>query len=118
MFAYVFPKLTLPQRTALSPVHVFLGRSIFALGLAAAATGLQEKATFLQAFGKAGVTTAAVRLPAVLQLLLASIALCVLWQHAPRAPQSAGGIVSVTAQDFEAVPLFDRGGAAAPRPYQ
>lgn len=87
---------------------MFLGRAIFGLGLTAMATGLQEKATFLQTIAKAGVTSAAMRLPAMLQLVLAAIALGVLWHHVPSAAHPTGGIVSVSAPDIEAVPLFEQ----------
>lgn len=45
-------------------------------------TGLQEKATFLQAFGKKGVYSSFIRLPAVAELLLLATVLLVLWQYA------------------------------------
>lgn len=45
-------------------------------------TGLQEKATFLQAFGKKGVYSSFIRLPAVAELLLVATVVLVLWQYA------------------------------------
>jgi hypothetical protein len=51
-------------------------------------TGLQEKATFLQAFGKKGVYSSFLRLPAVAELLLLATVLLVLWQYAAPAASS------------------------------
>lgn len=51
-------------------------------------TGLQEKATFLQAFGKKGVYSSFIRLPAVAELLLLATVLLVLWQYAAPAASS------------------------------
>lgn len=64
-------------------------------------SGLQEKATFLQAFGKRGVRSAAIQLPAATELALLCCVLTVLWVHAapgqavrhaqPQQPYSALG---------------------------
>jgi hypothetical protein len=43
--------------------------------------GCQEKATFLQAFGKKAVYSGFLRLPALTELLLLATVLLVLWQH-------------------------------------
>lgn len=51
-------------------------------------TGLQEKATFLQAFGKKGVYSSFIALPAIAELLLLATVLLVLWQYA--APAASG----------------------------
>lgn len=51
-------------------------------------TGLQEKATFVQAFGKKGVYSSFIRLPAVAELLLLATVLLVLWQYAAPAASS------------------------------
>lgn len=54
----------------------------------AAQTGLQEKATFLQAFGKKGVYSSFIRLPAIAEVLLLATVLLVLWQYAAPAASS------------------------------
>ncbi len=50
LYAYLWPKLPLAQRQALGPVHRFCGCMTWVAGLAAVATGIQEKVTFIQAF--------------------------------------------------------------------
>lgn len=80
--SYLWPTTSLEQRQALGPYHRFWGLAVYAAGMAAAATGLQEKATFLQAFGKKGVYSSFLRLPAVAELLLLATVLLVLWQYA------------------------------------
>lgn len=45
-------------------------------------TGLQEKASFLQAFGKKGVYSSFIQLPAFTELLLLATVLLVMWQYA------------------------------------
>ena len=45
-------------------------------------TGLQEKATFLQAFGKKAVYSSFIRLPAMAEVLLLATVLLVLWHYA------------------------------------
>ncbi len=52
-------------------------------------TGLQEKATFVQAFGKKGVYSSFIRLPAVAELLLLATVLLVLWHYAAPAASAA-----------------------------
>lgn len=47
--------------------------------------GIQEKCTFIQLLQKPNVYSAVLRLPAVLQLLLAATAMAVLFHHAPPA---------------------------------
>jgi hypothetical protein len=54
----------------------------------AAQTGLQEKATFLQAFGKKGVYSSFIALPAMAELLLLATVLLVLWQYTMPAASS------------------------------
>ncbi len=49
-YAYLWPRLGLPQRLALGPLHRLGGAAAWLAGLGAVASGLQEKATFLQAF--------------------------------------------------------------------
>jgi hypothetical protein len=44
--------------------------------------GLQEKATFLQAFGKKAVYSSYIRLPALAELLLVATVLLVMWHYA------------------------------------
>jgi hypothetical protein len=51
-------------------------------------TGLQEKATFLQAFGKKAVYSSFIALPAIAELLLLATVLLVLWQYAAPAASS------------------------------
>jgi cytochrome b-561 len=90
--AYLWPKFSLATRVALGPIHRFLGLATWCLGLAAAATGLQEKTTFLQMGKKlAGdeVYGPAMRLPALALLMLAVTALLVLYHHAPPAAPPA-----------------------------
>lgn len=63
------------RRARFSPWHRFFGLCAFFAALAAIATGLQEKATFAQAFGQADVRGAVVRTAAVAELgVLASAA--------------------------------------------
>lgn len=104
LWAYAWPKLSHPARVTLGPVHTFLGRAILGLGLAAAAVGLQEKATFLQLGAGAGPASAALRLPALLQLLLAAVALGVLWHHVEPA-RPGPGVVSLAG---DGIPLFEQ----------
>jgi hypothetical protein len=78
----VWPGAPLPRRQALGPIHRFLGRAVFLSGLAAAAMGLQEKATFLQAFGKKEVRSADVAAPAWAALLLLALGSAVLGAQA------------------------------------
>lgn len=47
-YAYLWPRLSLPQRMALGPLHRYLGAATWLAGLGAIATGLQEKITFMQ----------------------------------------------------------------------
>ncbi|KAL4857341.1 putative transmembrane ascorbate ferrireductase 2 [Chlorella vulgaris] len=85
--AYVFPKLSAAQRRALGPLHTFLGRSIFAAGLATMAVGIQEKATFVQAFAKPALRSGVMTLPAALVVLVLLLGIAVLYHHAtPAAP--------------------------------
>ncbi|KAL6780921.1 hypothetical protein ACKKBG_A09040 [Auxenochlorella protothecoides x Auxenochlorella symbiontica] len=104
LWAYAWPKLSHPARVILGPIHTFLGRAILGLGLAAAAVGLQEKATFLQLGAGAGPASAALRLPALLQLLLAAVALGVLWHHVEPA-RPGPGVVSLAG---DGIPLFEQ----------
>jgi cytochrome b-561 len=85
--AFLAPRWSAPRRAALAPIHAFFGLATFFGGLAAMAAGLQEKATFSQAFGGAGVRSAALRLPALLQVLLLALALAVGYHFAPSAPE-------------------------------
>ena len=90
--AYLWPKFSLATRVALGPIHRFLGLSTWGLGLATAATGIQEKTAFLQMGKKlAGdeVFGPIMRLPALTLLMLALTALLVLFHHAPPAAPPA-----------------------------
>jgi hypothetical protein len=75
MVAFLWPGLPLDARGGLMPYHRYAGTCAYVLGLAAAAMGCQEKATFLQAFGKRGVRSGFVALPALAALLLAGVGL-------------------------------------------
>ncbi|KAF5837034.1 eukaryotic cytochrome b561-domain-containing protein [Dunaliella salina] len=94
-WAYLYPKASLSQRTALGPFHKFVGRAVWCMGLAAMATGIQEKTTFLQT-GK-GLSGDAlyggiIVLPGVALLMLALLACLVLFHQTPTVkPQSAEG---------------------------
>ncbi|KAL4450060.1 hypothetical protein ABPG77_010729 [Micractinium sp. CCAP 211/92] len=93
-FSYLWPKLSLAQRHALGPLHRFLGKAAFAGGIATMAVGIQEKATFVQAFNKPPSLHASIlALPAALVVLLLALALAVLYHHAPAAvaPAPASG---------------------------
>jgi hypothetical protein len=82
--AYLYPKLTQEKRRALGPLHRFLGQAIFVGGLATMAAGVQEKATFVQAFAKPpSVHAAVMALPALLVVLLLLLGLAVMFHHAP-----------------------------------
>ena len=116
--AFLWPRLPPAQRRQLSPLHMYLGRAVFAAGLATMAVrwtllaaallllqcvpsnnaqqcacclhfvalqvGIQEKQTFVQAFGHPeSVYVAVMRLPALLVLLLLLLALAVLSHHVP-----------------------------------
>lgn len=109
LYSYVWPGLVPARRQALGPYHIFLGRAIFVLGLAAAAVGVQEKATFSQLAGGTGVRSAGMRLPATLELALAAVGVAVLWQHAGRGP-SVGAQGSLV--QLDGIPLFEH---ATPR---
>ncbi|KAL4452375.1 hypothetical protein ABPG75_008037 [Micractinium tetrahymenae] len=89
-FSYLWPKLSLANRQALGPLHRFLGKAVFTAGIATMAAGIQEKATFVQAFGKPpGLHAAIMALPAALVVLLLVLALVVLFHHAPGAAAPA-----------------------------
>ncbi|KAF6256746.1 hypothetical protein COO60DRAFT_1461557 [Scenedesmus sp. NREL 46B-D3] len=62
--SYLWPTVAIERRVALGPV------------------GLQEKATFLQAFGKKAVYSSHIRLPALAELLLVATVLLVMWHYA------------------------------------
>ncbi|GAX77908.1 hypothetical protein CEUSTIGMA_g5350.t1 [Chlamydomonas eustigma] len=89
--SYVYPKTSLSHRMALGPVHRFLGMSTWIMGVAAMATGIQEKVTFIQ-MGKAlsGVDLYSnlVRIPAIILVLLPLLAMAVLYHQAPSAAAS------------------------------
>lgn len=110
------------------PAHQLLGRSVFVLGLATCAVGafccgggwefdprritqpshdhlikvgLQEKATFVQVFGKAGVYSAVMVLPAVMVLLLVVVGVSVLYVHAVGGSRAMAYQPVVTTEDAE-----------------
>lgn len=87
--AFVAPAWSQANRAAFGPVHAALGLAVFFGGAAAAVAGLQEKATFVQVLGKAGVGAAVMRMPALLGVLLAALAAAVGWHHAPGAAARA-----------------------------
>eukprot|EP00887_Chlorella_sp_A99_P006704 scaffold3.g6704.t1 len=102
-FSYLWPKLSLSRRRALGPLHAFLGKSVFVLGLAAMAVGIQEKTTFVQLGQKPALFSPAMRLPAVLQLLLAFTGMAVLFHHAPPAPRVKGGATTESEAEAQLV---------------
>lgn len=76
--AFVFPGLKPPERRAsFSPWHRLLGMCAFSAALVAIATGLQEKATFAQAFARADVRGPIVRTAALAELGVLASAFCV-----------------------------------------
>eukprot|EP00879_Flechtneria_rotunda_P003581 GHRR01003815.1.p1 GENE.GHRR01003815.1~~GHRR01003815.1.p1 ORF type:complete len:293 (+),score=68.89 GHRR01003815.1:1580-2458(+) len=79
--SYLWPKISLESRVALGPQHRFQGLAVYITGMAAAAVGLQEKATFLQAFGQKGVYSGFIRLPALTELLLVATVILVLYHY-------------------------------------
>lgn len=98
----MWPKLPLARRQALGPVHRFLGLTVLLLGLAAMGVGLQEKATFLQLGAGAGLRSAALALPAAMQVFLALIATGVMAHYA------FGGKPPPPTEHTERAPLHDR----------
>lgn len=83
--AYLFPKWSLSKRQELGSYHMFAGLSTFVLGLSAIAVGLQEKSTFIQAFTKPGSLYGAIlKIPAMLQILLALYAIAVMFHFKPK----------------------------------
>lgn len=84
MGAFLFPKLPQKRRAQLAPLHTFLGRCIYVLGLANMAVGIQEKASLTQLSKK--LSSLALRqpimtLPAALLPLLAALGVLVLVHH-------------------------------------
>ncbi|KXZ47371.1 hypothetical protein GPECTOR_36g92 [Gonium pectorale] len=120
-YAYLWPRLGLPQRLALGPVHRFVGMTAWVAGLAAVATGVQEKLTFLQLGRKmAGpdLYGPAVRVPAAVLPLLVALAALVLYHQAPPAARLAGAAASDGSsgggpRDSSTTQALLRGGAAA-----
>lgn len=45
--AYLFPKLSLADRRALGPLHIFLGKSVFVVGLATMAVSHSSSSSSL-----------------------------------------------------------------------
>jgi hypothetical protein len=94
-WAYLSPPSVSPPagRAAFSPLHRRAGLCIFFTGLAAAATGVQEKATFAQAFGKADVRGAAVRSAAAAEvgLLLCGLSMAACFFDGPASPSPGEG---------------------------
>eukprot|EP00775_Hariotina_reticulata_P005615 gene5615-5853_t len=107
--AYLWPTIALDRRAALGPVHRFWGLATWGTGMAAAALGCQEKATFLQAFGKKAVYSGFLRLPAVTELLLLATVLLVLWQYSPAAAPPSARRQQV---QYTAVQADEEGGAS------
>jgi len=83
---FLLPKMSAPQRAALSPLHMYLGRATYVLGLATMTVGIQEKTTFIQMGSHlqgSALFRSYLRIPASLQLLIAFTGLVVLYHHAP-----------------------------------
>ncbi|KAG2497179.1 hypothetical protein HYH03_004768 [Edaphochlamys debaryana] len=115
-YAYLWPRLGLPQRLALGPLHRFAGAATWVAGLAAVATGLQEKVTFLQ-MGK-GLKAPAVfgpiiRLPAVCLPLLVVLGAAVLYMQAPAAAGSKPVASLALSADSSSTQGLLHGGAPA-----
>eukprot|EP00873_Tetraselmis_striata_P021299 jgi/Tetstr1/441563/TSEL_029792.t1 len=100
-WAYVFPGWTSASKRSYGPGHIFGGLAVYILGLATMATGLQEKATFLQTLGKKEVRDPALVMPAVMVLLLAATGGLYLYHHAP--PRRGDGS-SLAGEDGNATP--------------
>jgi hypothetical protein len=79
---FVVPGASPRRRAAFAPLHRFAGMLTYGVALATAATGLQEKADMLKA-GQMGYTpgpySAALRIPAAMQLLLVAVGGGVYW---------------------------------------
>ncbi|KAK9789944.1 hypothetical protein WJX73_007091 [Symbiochloris irregularis] len=95
MGAFLFPKLPPKKRAELAPIHTFLGRCIYVLGLANMAVGIQEKASLTQLGKKLSnlsLRQPIMTLPAALLPLLAALGVLVLVHHSvlhrPEAPAS------------------------------
>jgi cytochrome b-561 len=94
VFCYVFPGLQPLERRALfSPWHRLLGLCAFFAAVVAIATGLQEKATFAQAFAKADVRGPVVRTAALAELgvLASAAAVGAAYYFSSSATAAAGG---------------------------
>lgn len=63
---------------------------MYIAGLATMMTGIQEKATFLQLAGHVSVASAAMRLPAALQIVLILLGVAVMYHHAVPSSSSSG----------------------------
>lgn len=110
VWAYLWPKAPLATREALIPLHRFLGRATYTAGLAAAASGLQEKASFLQMGGGKSVYSSFIRAPAFAALLLLPLAMLV---SATALPQPGAGQQQDAHQPYSAVSA-DEGTPTAP----
>lgn len=107
--AYVYPQASQSFRERFGFSHRFFGLFTFAVGVAAAMLGAQEKATFLQLGAKKGVRSAAVALPALLQPLLIAVAGAVVLRVAVARAAASG---RKEAPRDERAPLFGRRGDA------
>lgn len=85
LLCYLWPKASLQRRESLAPWHGVVGVVVFVLGLSTAMVGLQEKATFLQAYGKAEVYSSAMRLPQISALFIVALAVLTVVQIRPMA---------------------------------
>ena len=84
--AFLLPQWTQANRAELAPVHAFLGMLVFGGGAAVMATGIQEKATFVQLVAKpASVYSGVMRVPVALVLLVLLTTAAVLFHHVPTA---------------------------------
>lgn len=112
---FLFPGLQPPERRAsFSPWHRLLGSCAFFAALVAIATGLQEKATFAQAYGKEDVRGPVVRTAALAELGVLASAFCVgaaLFFSAPAiaGPGAGGGYGGLSGREEEGL-LPSRGG--------
>lgn len=72
---YVFPHASSEARASFYQYHAALGGSVFVLAITTMLAGIQEKSSFMILLGKVGVYDPAIRVAAVLGLLLVVIAL-------------------------------------------
>jgi hypothetical protein len=106
---FLLPKVSAAQKAALSPLHMYLGRATYVLGLATMTVGIQEKTTFIQMGSHlqgSALFRSYLRIPASLQLLVAFTGLVVLYHHVPgptgkASVSSDGGLLEEELEDPE-----------------